>query len=475
MSNQIFKLDDFPKATQFFDAALTGDYRVIIYGGAIRGGKTFTSLGTLVMLHTIYPGSRSIIVRDNLSTLKINTLPSCEKVFPTAFIENYNASSFKWNFNNGSTTFFFGESIDRDPELDRWNGLEVNFILLEQAEELQKATFEKSLERVGSYVLPRGLKQPPPIIMITVNPTQTWVKEFIYDKWKNDQLPDNWLYIPAFITDNPNIPDNYIESLKELKIANPVKYQRFVEGDWEIAEQSGAEFYKKFNYQVQVQESAEFSEARDLHISFDFNVVPYCTITIWQIDFNGDTKLLKQVDEICAENPNNSTKGACKLFKEKYRNHRAGLFIYGDPAGKAEDTRSEAGHNDFRIIEGELSQFRPHMRIAKAAPSVVKRGEFINALFGENHAGVYVLIHPDCKETIKDYMNVKEHGDGTKVKQKATNKVSKQTFEKYGHTSDANDYFFCELLINEYVEFVEGGSYGAPILGPPSTGGNYHY
>jgi len=30
------------------------------------------------------------------------------------------------------------------------------------------------------------------------------------------------------------------------------------------------------------------------------------------------------------------------------------------------------------------------------------------------------------------------------------------TYEKYGHTSDANDYFICEAFINEFEYFKKG-------------------
>jgi len=66
--------------------------------------------------------------------------------------------------------FFFAEGYEKDKDLTRWDGLEVNFILLEQIEGLQEITLQKAMERVGSYVI-HGKKQPAPLILITVNPT----------------------------------------------------------------------------------------------------------------------------------------------------------------------------------------------------------------------------------------------------------------------------------------------------------------
>lgn len=232
--NIIADFENFDKAAQFLNAALSGKYRVIIYGGAIRGGKTFNSLAVLVLLHKIYPQSRSVITRDSWKTMKRAVYPSARKAIPENFIAKFNASDYYWKFANGSEMFFYPENYDADKELKQWDGLEVNFILLEQAEGLHHICFDKALERVGSFMVPNG-KQPPPLLLVTMNPNSTWARQF-HDQWRNGELPKNWLYIPARIDDNPHIDASYKESLQELKKSNPAKYKRYVEGDWDVEE-----------------------------------------------------------------------------------------------------------------------------------------------------------------------------------------------------------------------------------------------
>ena len=114
MSEQktLFDISDFPTAQVFIKAAVSGKYSVIVYGGAVRGGKSFNGVGVLVMLHTIYPQSRSCIIRKNLETLRRNTLTTCNKVIPKSAISRYNATEYRWTFHNGSYMFFFGENYD---------------------------------------------------------------------------------------------------------------------------------------------------------------------------------------------------------------------------------------------------------------------------------------------------------------------------------------------------------------------------
>jgi len=247
--NTLLSLENFPKAKELFRAVFSFKYNVIFYGGAVRGGKTFNLLGCLVLLLRMYPGARAAIVRKDSEMLKRATLPSVKKVFPPNFLRLIDATSYRWEADNrrygaplNGEVFFFGENYERDKELTRWDGLEVNFILIDQIEGITKEGFTKALERVGSYFIP-GIpkeKQPPPIILASLNPSKNWIKSLVYDRWKEGQLPDKWTFIPAFITDNPFVPDSYKESLEQLKTTNPREYARRVLGDWNYADDPSA-------------------------------------------------------------------------------------------------------------------------------------------------------------------------------------------------------------------------------------------
>jgi len=313
--NVLVRLDNFPKAAEFVNAVLSQKYRVLIYGGAIRGGKSYSAIASLILMSKAFPGSRTAIIRKDLEVLRKNMLPTCEKAIPSNFVKRYKGDpQFEWTFQNDSKMFFFAEGYERDKEFNRWNGLEVNFIMLEQVEELQLMALEKSLERAGSYVIPNA-EQPKPMIVMTVNPTKSWVKEMIYDRYMDGTLPETWKYVPASITDNPNIPQSFIDGLQELKRLNPVKYARFVEGDWDVQDIVEGAFYKLFDYESIVG-SHKYDNHHPLHISFDFNVNPYMTMTIYQVEIikpaENDKKgrirkIIRQVDELCLRSPKNST------------------------------------------------------------------------------------------------------------------------------------------------------------------------
>lgn len=466
----IFDISNFPVAADFIDAVLSGKYSVICYGGGVRGGKSFNGIAALTILHKMYPKSRSCIIRKDLEVLRINTLPTCEKAIPPHSIKKFNGSEYKWTFQNDSVMFFFAEGYEKDKELKRWNGLEVNFIMMDQVEELQFDAWEKAIERAGTYFLPSGYKQPKPIIILTVNPTQTWVKQVFYDPFIDGTLPDDWLYIPALVTDNPHADPYYLEQLELLKRTNPIKHRRMVEGDWDILDNVTGAFYKDFDYDKCV-EPVYYEPSEPIHLSFDFNLNPYMTLTVYQLDFEDpDTvledrlprKKINQIDEFCLTNPNNTTRAVCQAFADKYRDHVTGVFMYGDPAGKTEDTRSERGHNDYKVIKRELKRFRPKDRVEKAAPSIIMRGDFVNTIFrnqpekgdttGVGYLGLEIHIDEDCVKSTKDFTNVLEDAEGKKLKKNKIDPKTKVGSQELTHTSDSFEYFLCRVLRKEYAQ-----------------------
>ncbi len=51
---------------------------------------------------------------------------------------------------------------------------------------------------------------------------------------------------------------------------------------------------------------------------------------------------------------------------------------------------------------------------------------------------------------IADFEYLKEDADGKKLKTRVTDPDTKQTYEKYGHTSDAGDYLLTAVF-SEYM------------------------
>jgi hypothetical protein len=416
--------------------------RIVLYGGAIRGGKSYFLILYAFTLAFKYPKSRWLFLRESMPTMKGTLLRTFQEFLDQGFdqyVTTFNQQTNTVTLSNGSQFVFMAESYDTDKELNRFRGLEINGALIDEVNEIQEKTFDKIIERSGSWFHSPGC---PIKIVMTCNPTTGWVKDRFYDRWKNGQLPDGQAYIPAKITDNPYIPVDYIESLKAMP---RYSYEVFVNGAWDIQIKTGGEFYKSFELDKHVG-VCRYDSKLPLHISWDENVNPYLPLGIFQID----GKQIRMVDEIAGTNPNNTITAVCNEFKKRYPNHNTGLFIYGDATADKEDVKLEKGHTFYTQVLKNLEDYHPRLRVLKTNPSVVMRGQWINAVLEKNHEGLSVLIDERCKLTINDFIGTKEAADGTKNKEMETDPSTKVRYQKYGHFTDLTDYFLCSAFAKEF-------------------------
>ena len=262
----------------------------------------------------------------------------------------------------------------------------------------------------------------------------------------------NYTCMHSTYRDNKWLDNQSKAKIESYKTEDPYYYTIYTLGQWGNKSSDGL-FYRKFDRGKNVSE-VSYNKELPLHISFDFNTNPYISISIWQIV----DKKIYCIDEITTKDPFNNTRDACKLFKRRYSNHISGLTIYGDPSGKNEDTRSEKGFNDYKIVEQELIDYRPSFRIASKHPPVKMRGDWINDIFKDYWDGMEIEINPNCHMLITDLMNLRQKPDDTKLKEK-----DKNGYEKYGHLSDTMDYFICEAFKNEFNKYQRGPTIVEPI------------
>ena len=218
--------------------------RIVLYGGAIRGSKSFWGCFEIITYCMAYPNSRWLLLRKSLPVIKSTLLKTFRENFlekgMQRYVESFPETSLVLTWKNRSQILFMSENYDDDKELNRFKGLEINGAFIDEVNEIQEVTFDKIIERSGSWFQSPGC---PTKIMLSCNPTNNWVKKRFYDRWKEGTLPQGQAYIQAKIFDNPFIPPDYLESLKLLP---RYQYEVFVNGDWEVQIQTGNEFLSSF-------------------------------------------------------------------------------------------------------------------------------------------------------------------------------------------------------------------------------------
>jgi len=226
-------------------------------------------------------------------------------------------------------------------------------------------------------------------------------------------------------------------------------YSIYALGNWGKLNRGG-EFYKKFSTARHV-EAVEHDPERSLHLTFDENVNPYLTLDVHQLDGLRAT----QIDEICLVDPLNTLDETLKEFKRRYPDNGNTIYIYGDATSKKADAKLEKGKNFYTLIENRLKGwgYTFQRRVPPSNPNVEIRGNWLNKVFAERLDGIDIVIGGNCLKTIGDYNYLKQASDGTKHKEKTRNPMTKVTYEKYGHNSDANDYFYTYVFDKSFNNF----------------------
>lgn len=330
-------------------------------------------------------------------------------------------------------------------------------IWVEEADETTEEDFIKADTSI------RTVKVDNVEIILSFNPEdeESWINKRWFDEDNNPVEDEDTIIVHSTYHDNiKNLQESYIRTLENFKEKNYRYYKTYVLGLWGRIN-VGGEFYKDFSPEAHIIDDYAYDPYKPLHISLDENVHPYLTCTVWQLE----GKTAYQIDEICLETPRNTIKHTCNEFKERFRDHVGGLFIYGDRTSKKEDVKLEKGQNFFTIVASELQQFKPKLRLPSKNPAVVMRGNFINSIFSEEFDGIKIQLRRNCINSIRDLEYLKEDSDGTKLKEKATHPVTGVRYERYGHTSDTMDYLICEAYSTSFTKYQTGGKKDKYITG----------
>ncbi len=387
------------KQSEAYKAATSGNYQVVIFGGAIRGGKTYCLLTTFISLSLTYRRSRWVIIRRSLPDLKRNTLPSFNSLLDNGVrqhIKSWNGDTHVLTFSNGSEIMFMAESFETDKDLNRFKGLEANGFGFEEINECQEAAFYKAIERTGTWLNADG--KPPMVVMATLNPAQNWTKKLFYEPYRNDKLPANWIYIPSFITDNKYIPQTYIDNLKSLP---PVQYARFVQGDWDVMEAVDNPFLYNWNDDKHIDNSIQLNLNRPVIFSIDFNVEPLCGLVI-QMD-GRDTYIVDQI-----RISNGDINKLCERILSVVGENRRGLIkITGDNTGTKRNSYSMENLSAFALIKRTLRLSDNQFVVPRNPLHTNSRVDCNSALY---NLKIKVNAHK-CPNAVNDFKRVRWDGE----------------------------------------------------------------
>ena len=249
--------------------------------------------------------------------------------------------------------------------------------------------------------------------------------------------------------------DNLINEYTQLRLLNYNKYKINVLGEWGKTSYGG-EILKCWKSE---QHTGDFPYNPELavYLSFDENVNPYFPCGFFQIE--NDQKTVRMIHCIAAKHPNNTVKWICAEITRvlKHWGHNQNLYIGGDPTSQKEDVKQEKGHDLFRLIMGELIEFKPERRLLGSAPSVKDSFEFFNNILQFNDGGIDLKVNSSCRIAINDFEYTKEDKNGKVDKALVRDPITKVSYQPYGHFVDLTRYFLCSAFADEYEKYRRGG------------------
>jgi phage terminase large subunit len=438
----------------------------LLYGGA-GSGKSVTAAQKSILQCLLYPGAQILCIRKYRSTLRQSVYPLLQSQLqhlPPQFHPRASVTQLTFLFPNGSQIRCLG--LDDPEKIKSIQG--ISSIWVEEATELRLEDFTQLELRVRGNT--PGYKQ----FTLTFNPTDQahWLYKRFFAPSTNqpttfsDSQSNPFILHTTYLA-NTELDAAYINHLSQSISTDSNLYRIYTLGQWGHRRRGG-EFYKGFNYATHVI-SNPYNPDLPLHLSFDFNLHPYITCTLWQLETNSTHQIARQISELCLSSPANTTSALCKALLLKYPNHTTGAFIYGDPSGSNASPLTDARTTHYNIIESALASWFPSMRVALSAPPVARRALFINEVFAGSIPGLSISIDPSCTHTLQDYQNLLESPDGSKLKQITRDPLTSIRSQSLGHTSDANDYLLCQAYQSLFRTFEHAGR---PLAMP--LFGSYH-
>lgn len=422
------------KINECYDPYLENQASILNLFGSAGSGKSVFACQKIVLRMLFEPKHKFLAVRKIYATLRTSCYAELKAVIERAGIESY----FRFNLSpmaitcksTGSTIIFRG--IDDPEKIKSISG--ITGLWIEEANELSEDEFDQLQLRL------RGQTNYYKQTIVTFNPVVEthWLKSRYFD----NQL-DGVTNIKTTYLDNAFVGSEYRLKLKQLQTTNPAYYRVYALGEWGKV-QTGNEFYHKFSRAIS--KTNAYSPSNPIHISFDFNVLPYCTALLSQVEKVNGVYQLRIIKEYCLPHPSN-TRTICNKVVAEYPDCKS-IYYYGDPAGSHRDTRS--GQTDYTIIKEALAPLNPTAMVATSAPSLIYRAIFANNILADAVPNIRLTINPECKNLIKDLEEVRQDADGGKQKTRVKDKATGQSYEALGHTSDAFDYLICKMFETEF-------------------------
>jgi PBSX family phage terminase large subunit len=267
MSTQTLTVKLLPVQKQF----LAAKEKELLLSGAWGGAKS-SALCWKVLKEATIDGAEIMLCRKTYTSLKRSTLVTLLGIAPK---NSYHYNKIDQTIKlNGYTSTIYLMGLD---DMNKIGSMNVSMIAVDEASELIEEEWMALLGRIRKDVGCRqlcGATNP-------ASPSHFLYKRFFADKNINRRVIRSKSY------ENPYLPKDYLDSLKELP---KHLYDRFVEGEWLALEKA---IYSEWNREKHIK-SRQLGEFNSYVVGVDFGFTNPCAVTLWGIDGDKNMHLIEE-------------------------------------------------------------------------------------------------------------------------------------------------------------------------------------
>lgn len=411
-------------------------YRRNVWFGGFGSGKSVPACWHGISTALKYPGSRGLIARAERVTLRKTTMRTVWDLLGTnatiggvtdfyddeglPLIAHWRKTEWTLVFDNGSEILF--------DNLERVRSLNLDWLFVDEANEIEQATLDEAIGRVG-----RNRKVPHPWSILATNIDgldHMWER---YHPESDDALTnasqqervEKMGGIAVTVTPtqaNLSLTSDYVDSLLGL---DKITYEQKV--DALFVDNRGGRTYYAFDRGRHVGR-CEYNPSLPLVHSWDFNERPLCSV-VRQENPQGFIQVIKEY-----RHSPGLTRQMAQAFVEEYRDHQGEVWVRGDATQPGKT--ATLGTSDYAeiasIYRQAFGEQRVRVQVPRANPGVQNRVNAVNGMLMNARGEQRVLIDGSCRWLIKDLQMVR-NGEGTRVPDKTKDK-------ELTHLSDAFGY-----------------------------------